>query len=275
MHLLFRLVVSLAALNVYAKEPVTPGPNFDREHLVAWCIVPFDALKRGPEARTKMLVTLGLKRCAYDWRGEHVARFEEEILQYRKHGVEFSAFWSSHERAFALFEQHGIHPDIWQTAPSPKEGRDEDRVQAAVKVLLPLAERVKAQGLRLGLYNHGGWGGEPANLVAVCKALHAQGTTRVGIVYNFHHGHGHVEDFKQVFPLMQPYLLCLNLNGMGERKIMTIGSGEHEAAMIRVVIQSGYTGPIGVLGHRADEDVKRTLEKNLKGLEALLQGLAE
>ena len=108
MHLLSRLLVSLAALNVYAKEPVKPGPNFDREHLLAWCIVPFDARKRGPEARTKMLVALGLKRCAYDWRGEHVSSFEEEILQYRKHGVEFSAFWSSHERALVLAPRTGV-----------------------------------------------------------------------------------------------------------------------------------------------------------------------
>ena len=29
---------------------------------------------------------------AYDWRTQHVKEFEEEILQYKKHGLEFFAF---------------------------------------------------------------------------------------------------------------------------------------------------------------------------------------
>ena len=61
--------------------------NLLRENLVPWCIVPFDASKRSPEERTKMLVRLGLKRSAYDWRAQHVPEFEEEILQYQKHGI--------------------------------------------------------------------------------------------------------------------------------------------------------------------------------------------
>ena len=44
-----------------------------RDNLMAWCIVPFDAKKRGPEERAAMLKELGLSRLAYDWRDEHVA----------------------------------------------------------------------------------------------------------------------------------------------------------------------------------------------------------
>ena len=44
-----------------------------RTNLVAWCIVPFDAKKRGPEGRGEMLERLGLQRVAYDWREEHIA----------------------------------------------------------------------------------------------------------------------------------------------------------------------------------------------------------
>ena len=54
--------------------------NFAKDQLVAWCIVPFDAAKRGPLARAEMLKRLGLKRVAYDWREQHVKEFEEEIL---------------------------------------------------------------------------------------------------------------------------------------------------------------------------------------------------
>ena len=89
--------------------------NFAKDQLVAWCIVPFDAAKRGPSARAEMLKRLGLKRVAYDWRAQHVKEFEEEILQYKKHSLEFFAFWGVHDEAFALFEKYKLHPQIWLT----------------------------------------------------------------------------------------------------------------------------------------------------------------
>ena len=91
-----------------------------------------------------------------------------------------------------------------------------------MKQLLPLVERTATMKCKLGLYNHGGWGGEPENLVAVCKALREQHKAdHVGIVYNLHHGHDHIHDFAKALAAMQPYLLCLNLNGMttdGDKK---------------------------------------------------------
>ncbi|MEM0970814.1 MAG: hypothetical protein AAGJ31_15775, partial [Verrucomicrobiota bacterium] len=123
--------------------------NFQREELVAWCVVPFDAKKRGPEERAKMLVQLGIKRCAYDWRSEHVAEFEEEIRQYQKHGIEFFAFWKGHEEAFALFEKHGIRPQIWHTLRSPKSGSSEEKVRVATEAMVPLARRCQEAGCSL------------------------------------------------------------------------------------------------------------------------------
>jgi len=249
--------------------------NFSKERLVAWCIVPFDAKKRGPAARAQMLKRLGIKRVAYDWRAQHVKEFEEEILQYKKHGLEFFAFWSTHEEAFALFEKYKLHPQIWRTLPSPKADSQEARVVAAAKALLPLVTRTKQLGCKLGLYNHGGWGGEPANLVAVCKYLQIHHDAKhVGIVYNLHHGHGHIADFKQSLKLMQPYLHCLNLNGMNEGakpKILSLGKGQHEAAMIATIRKSGYSGPIGILDHRNDTDTEISLRENLEGLKKILK----
>jgi hypothetical protein len=45
---------------------------FAKRNLVAWCIVPFDAKKRGPEERAQMLKNLGIRRLAYDYRAEHI-----------------------------------------------------------------------------------------------------------------------------------------------------------------------------------------------------------
>ena len=274
------ILVLLPGLSLPAKaseqERAAPGV-FAPDNLVAWCIVPFDAKKRGPAERAEMLNRLGIKRVAYDWRQEHVPTFEEEILQYQKHGLEYFAFWGVHEDAFRLFEKHGIHPQIWLTAPSPKGGTEEEKAEAAAKQLLPHVQRVKKLGCKLGLYNHGGWGGEPKNLAAICQWLRENADAdHVGIVYNLHHGHGHIEDFAESLEQMRPYLLCLNLNGMNDGanpKIVPLGQGQHELAMLRIIRDSGYRGPIGILDHRGDTDAEKSLRENLDGLQRLLSEL--
>ena len=261
----------LSHAQVQAKDCIPE--NLKKENLAAWCIVPFDSKKRSPAERAEMLVELGMKRCAYDWRGNHVKEFEEEILQYKKHGIEFFAFWSSHPEAFRLFKKHKIHPQVWRTLGSPKADSQEARVEAAAKSMEGLAKQTAEIGCKLGLYNHGGWGGEPANLVAVCKKLREMGYGHVGIVYNWHHGHGHIEDWKESLDLMKPYLHCLNLNGMNtgaKPKILTLGKGEHDAPMLKVLLDSGYDGTVGILDHVSSRDAKKVLQENLDGLEGLL-----
>ncbi len=252
--------------------------NMKPDRVAAWCIVPFDAKKRGPEARAKMLARFGIKRCAYDWRGEHVKEFEEEIIQYKKHGIELFAFWAGHEEAYKLFQKYDIHPQVWRTLGSPTEGSYEEMVSAAADSVSELAKHLDQIGCELGLYNHGGWGGEPKNLVAVCEELHERGYKNVGIVYNWHHGHGHIGDWKQSLQLMKPHLLCLNLNGMNDGanpKILDLSHGQHDQAMLKVVIESGYDGPIGILDHRTDLDTEVALRANLEGLDWLIRDYNE
>ena len=49
-------------------------------------------------------------------------------------------------KPFALFEKYKLHPQIWLTVPSPKADSQEARVEAAVKAMLPLAQRTKKLG---------------------------------------------------------------------------------------------------------------------------------
>ncbi|MEO1617198.1 MAG: hypothetical protein AAFV88_15210 [Planctomycetota bacterium] len=287
-----RVVLTLLLLGLLATQPSTHAEesdsavpdNFRRENLVAWCIVPFDAKQRGPEQRAQMLADLGLKRCAYDWRKNHVPSFEQEIDAYDRHGIEYVAFWGQHPKAFELFTRRDMNPDLWIMFASPSVDGQAEKVAAAVNGLMPLVKQSGAMGCRLGLYNHGGWSGEPANMIAVCKAIEAKGYDHVGIVYNFHHAHDRIKSFETDFNTMLPHLQCVNLNGMvnmnglppGERKrlkIRPIGSGEFEREMIQIVIDSGYTGPIGILGHVADRDVAVVLKENLEGLNELLGNL--
>jgi hypothetical protein len=252
---------------------------FDRDNLVAWCIVPFDAKKRGPEEREAMLEHLGIKHFAYDWRAEHVPTFETEIQAMKRHNVEFTAFWATHEEAFKLFEKYGLKPQIWVTVPSPTAPTNEERVKLAAQQLLPVVTRTKALGCQLGLYNHGNWGGEPENMVAIVKLLREQhGAAHVGIIYNLHHGHDHLDRFPAALAAMKPYLLCLNLNGMtkdGEKrgmKIIPLGQGELDLGLLKAIRESGYQGRIGILNHTG-EDAEARLKDNLEGLAWLVPQL--
>ncbi|MEC8410354.1 MAG: TIM barrel protein [Planctomycetota bacterium] len=248
---------------------------YDNKNLVAWCIVPFDAKKRSPAERAEMIRRLGLSRVAYDWRQEHVATFEEEILEYKKRGIEYFAFWAVHEEAFKLFEKHNIHPQIWSMLPAPPEGTQEEKVESVAKSIIPLVNRTRQMGCKLALYNHGGWHGEPENMVAVCQWLRKhEEADHVGIVYNFHHGHEHMDRFDSVLSLMLPYLHCLNLNGMNDDanpKILPIGQGTHEKDMLKRIVAIGYEGPIGILDHRSELDAEESLRQNLTGLKSLVE----
>lgn len=264
-------VVGWGALRAPAQQS-SATDTFERENLVAWCIVPFDGKQRGPAERAAMLAELGLRRVAYDWRAEHVPTFEQEIIEYQKQGIEYFAFWSTHEAAFELFERYGLHPQIWQIAPSPEADSEQRKVELAAEALLPLVDRTRQLGSKLGLYNHGGWSGRPENLVAICEFLRQHhAAEHVGIVYNLHHAHDAIDGFASSLRLMKPYLLCLNLNGMtagGDQqgqKILPVGAGELDVQLLQTIQASGYAGPIGIIGHTQD-DVEQRLRDNLDGL---------
>jgi len=245
---------------------------FRHDNLVAWCIVPFDAKKRGPEERAAMLAKLGLKRFAYDWRQEHVPTFDQEWDALARHGVTLDAFWSTPPDLpglLASLKRRGLKPSFWVMAKAPSDLDQATKVQHAADRLRPLAETLAKAGCRLSIYNHGGWGGEPENMVAVCEAI---GLPNVGIVYNQHHGHDHVPRFAEALAAMLPHLHFLNINGMtaeGDKKgqkILVIGQGDLDVELAEIICESGYDGPIGILNHTGHDAEARLLD-NLEGLD--------
>jgi hypothetical protein len=247
-------------------------------------VVPFDAKNRTPQQRAEMLEQLGFRQLAYDWRDKHIPTFEEEIIQLKKRRIEFFAHWtpSTHGPGYRammqLIERHALTPQLWTIAPSAEAATEQERVVANAQALLPLAQDAARLGCSLGLYNHGGWSGEPKNLIAMVQWLRKRtGSEDIGIVYNFHHGHDHLRRFPEEFQAMVPYLICLNLNGMteGGPKILPLGQGQEDLRILKMVRDSGYRGPLGILDHRADTDAAVSLQQNLDGLRKLLIELGD
>jgi putative heme-binding domain-containing protein len=262
---------------------------FGRENLIAWCIVPFDSTKRGPEDRAKMLERLGFKHFAYDWRGEHVPTFDAEVDALRAHHVGLDAWWvapgelnDDSKRVLDVLQRHSVKAQLWVLldlgADRVTGDAQRKRVESAAAKLKPLAEAAAKAGCTLGLYNHGGWFGEPENQVAIIERLKREGVTNLGMVYNLHHGHEHLERFPALLGQIKPYLLALNLNGMDRggdkvgRKILPLGQGELDLDLLRAIVASGYRGPIGILGHTND-DAEARLRDNLDGLDWLVKQL--
>lgn len=282
--------MALAAIGLCLLAHPAPGQDlFARSNLVAWCIVPFDAKQRGPEERAQMLERLGLKRLAYDYRAEHIPTFDAEVEAMKRHGIEFMAWWfptTLNDEArgiLKVIERHKIRPQLWVTGGGSARHdaivEQRPRVAAETARLKPIAEAAARLGCQIGLYNHGGWFGEPTNQVAIIQELKQSGVTNVGIVYNFHHGHDHIARFQELLRDMQPYLLCVNLNGMvrdGDkrgRKILDLGRGDHELGMLKAIRDSGWFGPVGIIDHLSETDSEETLRTNLRGLDSLIKEL--
>jgi sugar phosphate isomerase/epimerase len=251
---------------------------FAPTNLVAWCIVPFDTQKRGPEERAAMLQRLGVSRLAYDWRAEHIPTFDAEVAALAKRKIELRAWWFPAElnadakAILDVLRRHKLHPELWIMLVDPAPNGDQTaKVEAAAQQLKPVAAAADELGAKLGLYNHGGWFGEPENQLQVKARLAELGSSNVGLVYNLHHGHAHLDRLPALLKTLAPHLLCLNLNGMvrnGDqvgKKIVPFGQGDDDLAILLAVRDSGYHGPIGVLGH-TEEDAELKLAKDLGGL---------
>lgn len=280
-------MLTLACVPTSEKTPANEKTSlFDKSNLVAWCIVPFDARERGPRERAKMLQELELTRLAYDWREQHLPDFEQELQALDQHSIELQAVWfwidqdsvgflgEANEALWDKMVANDVQTELWFSfAPQFFAGlTDDEKRSRAINFISNFRERAKKQGCTLGMYNHGDWFGNPLNQLAIIDSL---GDDHLGMVYNFHHAHHEIDEFESLLSRMQDHLLCINLNGMvkdGE-KILALGEGDQELRMMQAIRKSDYRGPIGIIGHQDDKDVKVVLERNLTGLQQLKAAL--
>ena len=258
----------------------TAAALFRGDQFAAWCIVPFDDEPRSPTDRMAMLKRLGITRYAYDYRAEHIPQFDDEMVQLKAAGIDLVGWWfptvlnDEAKLILDVLKRHEITTSLWVTGggePTISDADQAARVAAEAARIRPIAEAAAAIGCTVGLYNHGGWFGEPENQIEIIEHLAKDGIDNVRIVYNQHHGHGHVGRWPELLRRMLPHLEILNLNGMfsGEdgvtHKIAPIGQGDLDVELLSAIVDSGYQGPFGILNH-TQLDAEERLHDNLQGL---------
>jgi sugar phosphate isomerase/epimerase len=281
------LVAAVMIGRAFSAEKPVQKSIFAKDNLVAWCIVPFDAAHRGPVERAQMLKRIGITMLAYDWRDTDIPTFDQEVDALKANGIKLQAFWltsgpdpaseSGVHAVLDLLRRREVKTEIWYLYQPPagfdalSQGEKVAQVSKAVKYLAVEAQKLQC---KVGIYNHGGWYGEPENELAILKAA---GMPNVGLVYNFHHGHEQIERFPVFLPQIVPYLLAVNINGMKKEgpMIVNVGEGSSELDMLKLLRSSGYQGPIGILNHSTERDAEVGLKENMAGLQKMLRAMGD
>lgn len=280
--LLTILSMFFLAGGTFAQKKIKGG-IYANSNLSAWCIVPFDIKKRSPEERAQMLQSLGITKLAYDWRGEHIPGFDEELDVLKKYHIELEGFWTPAGREpekdptlrliLDLFKRHGMKTQLWcllADDDSLKTMTQEERIIYSAKPIGYIAAEAAKIGCTVGLYNHGGWFGEPENQLAIIDYLKMP---NVGMVYNFHHAETQIERFPEFFPKILPHLLAVNISGLRKGnpgQVVPVGEGDAEMEMMKIVEKSGYKGAIGIINETTHPDAETGLKINMEGLKKIL-----
>jgi hypothetical protein len=286
-------IILLAVLITHpVGEHTTPGEGkagkvFSKSNLVAWCIVPYDNKKRGAVERAEMLSKLGITKFAYDWREEHILSAGNEMDVLKQHHIKLQACWmpygpnpagnKHYDELFTQLETRALKTQLWWSYGSSDEGlknkSQEEKVKYVGDMVKMMATRAAKNGCTVGLYNHNGWFGEPENLLAILAYVNMPNT---GIVYNFNHAEDQIDRFPAFFPKILPHLVALNIAGLKNGKpgkIVPVGKGDSEQEMIRIIAESSYCGPVGIINEDTDPDAQTGLTMNMAGLKNILQSL--
>ena len=272
------LILSL----VLALFACSPEPSsFEIDNLYPWCIVAYDSLERSPEERIEMMKEVGFSKYAYDWRDHHLEDTERELKLAEANDIEIISVWlwlnakrdsvtalsPANQRFIDILRDTKIETTVWLGfSPNYFKGKSqEESVEIAKEMIRAVADELEGTQCKIALYNHRGWFGYPYNQVEIIKELPE---LDLRMVYNFHHAHEYLKEFPEIVKVIRPYLVAVNLNGMHTeaQKIMSIGEGDHEQQMIELLLNEGFNGPWGILGHVGERDVKEVLEENIEGL---------
>lgn len=284
----FLVILTIFSVETKAQKSKKTNDIYGRDNLIAWCIVPFDSKNRGPIERAEMLNKLGINKLAYDWREKHIPTFDAEIEALKTHQITLQAFWlhsgpdPEKDKNLAtildVLKRNKVKTQLWLMVTGIKDldgMTQQEKVKAHSKPIAYIAEKAAEIDCTVGLYNHGGWYGEPENQIEIINYLKKP---NIGIVYNFHHAEEQIDRFPKFFPEMLTYLLAVNLSGLKKGnpvKVVPIGQGDAETGMIRIVKNSKYHGPIGIINEETAPDAEVGLTMNMDGLKKILKEIGD
>lgn len=249
-----------------------------------WCILGFDSLDRTPNQRIAMLKEMEFKKYGYNKGKGHLNEMIEEFKLAKENDIEITSIFlwlnakrdsigklsPSNQELLRNLQEITYKPTIWVSFSNNffEELNQEQSIELSIEMIRFIKSKTDELGCKLALYNHHGWFGNPHNQVKILEELKQDSLT---MVYNFHHAHEYVDEFPEIVKKIKPYLSYVNLNGVKKEgpQILTIGEGDYEFEMIKQLLDEGYNGPWGILGHIKTEDVQKVLERNIDGLKLL------
>lgn len=288
LSLLLLSIGMLTACQVKKKSAGTATSSiYAKNNLVAWCIVPFDSKKRNSLERAQMLTRLGINKLAYDWRPEHVPQFDTEIQTLKQNNITLQSFWlfvgpdpekeANLKKILEALKRNNTKTEIWLMVGNINMNKmsQQQKVDTISRVVKYVATEASKVGCSVGLYNHGGWYGEPENQLAIISHLKMP---TIGMVYNFHHAEEQVERFPAFFPKIIPHLFAVNISGLQKRnpaKVVPVGQGDEEYKMMRIIKESAYKGPIGIINENTSPDAEDGLRINMDGLVKVVKAIGD
>ena len=177
-----------------------------------------------------------------------------------------------------VLKRHQIKTEIWCMIAGIKDldkMSQQEKIKAHAKPLAYIADKAAEISCKVGVYNHGGWYGDPENQLQLIRYVNK---SNIGIVYNFHHAESDLETFPTFYPKILPHLLAINLAGLKKGnpvKVVPVGQGDAELEMMRIIQKSSYNGPIGIINEEFAPDAEDGLKMNIEGLKKILGELGD
>ena len=281
----FRITIALFILaSLFACTSKKTNDIIKVEEVAPWCIIDFDSLDRTPEQRIAMLKQMGFSKYGFNKGKGDLSRMKDEFNLAKGNDIEITSIflWLNAKRdsigklspmnqeLLSNLAEIESKPTIWLSFSNNffEELSQEQSIELSINMIEFVKIKADEVGCKLALYNHHGWFGNPHNQVEILKKLNYDS---ISLVYNFHHAHEYIDEFPAIAKKIKPYLSYVNLNGVKKEgpQILAIGKGDHEFEMIRHLMDQGYNGPWGILGHIKTEDVQKVLERNIDGLKLL------
>ncbi len=249
-----------------AKEPPPPSPLWSHDNVF---MSDFDSLQK-----------LGIKRYVFPCREDNFNDFESTVIKVKELGFELLACRMSsqlsataQDRFFALLTDSRLHPQIWLETKVSKP----EEIELEAAAMKPITARAQKLGCKVAVAVPFEDFGKSKQLPPIIDSLERTGISDIGIVCEFESLQNDVTRFGGVWRDHKPRFVAVILSGLvakpnkGGNTSVLLGAGDQEMGLMRTILGSGWSGPIGISGgNEAD-----ALSKQLRGLDWLARELAQ